>query len=380
MALTDVAGVLSRKFVVGFFIPTFFGCLALKLLVSDKALPDQLQGAVDGKQILILGGVALLLGLFLWGVHYSLIRLLEGYWLVAATLPNRTGPRGDPDSLWNRARLFRGVRWIITWPFRLASGLRLKFGNWKRGRWVRTRAELERIRWQKEESDARTRAGRELTERFPAEDLLVLPTELGNVIRAFETHPRMRYGLDGIMWWPRIETMLNDSERATIDETTTDFAFWLNSLAVVVLGGALLLAERLWHPPGGVIETVLVEATIVATLALGGTWMYRQAIGAAARWGLAVRAAFDVHRFEVYDRLGVRRPYTAEDDGESGRAVNRLFAFAIPLPPESRVGDGAKNARSAKRRKRIRAMVCSAAGMVIGFTIAGVTRGRRRTA
>jgi hypothetical protein len=373
LALTDVAGVLSRKFIVGFFIPTFFGCLALKLLVADQAVPRALREASSGAQILILGGVALLLGLFLWGVHYSLIRVLEGYWLIA--LPNGARPHGDPASRWSRSRILRLVRWTYRVPFRLLSRLRRGFGEWKRQRWVRARAQLTEIKKQKERSPERTQAVRQLTERFPPEDRLVLPTELGNVIRAFENHPRERYGLDGIPVWPLVVTMLSEGERSELEETTTDVAFWLNSLVVVVVAGSVLFAERLWHPPGDSIETALIELAIAAAVIGMVTWMYRQLIGAAIGWGKPVRAGFDVHRLELYDRVGVKRPHTREDDVAAGKAVNRMLAFAEPIPLRWRATPpGTPTDSDEKHRQSVPVAVWLIALAVVAGHLPGVRR------
>jgi hypothetical protein len=262
--------------------------------------------------------------------------VLEGYWLTAPTLPNRKRALGDPDGLATRNRVLHIVRLSCHAPLKFANKLRLAFGEWKKRRWLRTHEQLTELKSQPESSKERTEAACELTARFPPEDRHVLPTELGNVIRAFENHPRTRYGLDGIPIWPSIAAMLTESERADLDEKTTDVAFWLNGLVLVVVGGALLFAERVWHPPAGTLETVGIEVAIVASVAGLAAWMYRQLIGAAARWGEPVRAAFDMHRLELYDRLGVRRPYTREEDVEAGRAVNRLLAFGEPLPQKWR--------------------------------------------
>ncbi|HEU4656358.1 MAG TPA: hypothetical protein VFR97_02480 [Capillimicrobium sp.] len=349
MALTDVAGVLSRKFVVGFFIPVFFGCVALKLLVAADALPGGLRDASGGTQILILGGVALLVGLLLWGVHYPLIRVLEGYWLVAPNLPERDGPLPDPEGRWVRNRALAALRRAAGGPSRLVRRARLAVGEWKRERWVRTRQHLVAVRAQPERSAERTQAASDLTMRFPPEDRLVLPTELGNVVRAFENHPRERYGLDGIPIWPSVVTMLSESERAELDETTTDVGFWLNSLVVVVVGGALLFAERLWHPPGTTEATAAIEVAIVAAVTALAVWMYRQLIAAAIRWGEPVRAAFDVHRLELYDTYGMRRPRTPEEDVDAGRALNRMLAFGEPIPLEWRAEPEPSDGRPSPR-------------------------------
>ena len=327
MGVSDIAGVLSRKFIVGFFIPLFFGLLALKLLVDERAVPHALRDVDGGTQILILSGSSLVLGLLLWATHSSLIRFLEGYWLLAERLPDRT-----PAT--------RGEGWAIV-PARLAGMFRqassachrarLSLGKKRQARWVRTHEHLTQIKNHPARSTARTNAATELNRRYPPEGH-ILPSEFGNVIRSFEQHPYTRYGMDGIVAWPRISMMLSDSERAELEQATTDLAFWLNSLCVIAGGGSLLLVERLWHQPGGVVQTVLVEAAILFFVWAIATWMYRQAIAAARRWGEWVRAAFDMHRLEAYDRLGVRRPLSPEEDLASGEAIDRLLIFGEQLP------------------------------------------------
>lgn len=335
MALTDVAGILSRRFIVGFFIPSFFGIIALKLLVDHRALPSDLRTHGGGTQLLILGGIALLLALLLWGLHYPLIRVFEGYWLVAVIRPQRSAPwREDENHKHRVRRKLRRARGVTrTW----ISQRRLNYGTKRQDRWIRDRRRLVEIKNQPQPSKERTRAAADLTVRFPPEDRLVLPTELGNVIRAFEMHPRERYGLDGIAIWPCIEAILSEEERPQIDEVTTDVAFWLNGLFLVSVFGSLLFAERLWHRPGGPISTIGVEIGVVAGVAVICAFMYRQLINAAIRWGEPVRAAFDVHRLDLFDRLGVRRPSKRDEDVEIGRAITRMLAFGEPLPDSLRV-------------------------------------------
>jgi hypothetical protein len=335
MALTDVAGILSRRFIVGFFLPSFFGIVALKLLVDHRAVPSAVRAQSGGTQLLILGGVAMLLALLLWGLHYPMIRVFEGYWLVAVIRPQRSTPWPEDESHKHRIRTkLRSARGVThAW----VSQRRLNYGTKRQDRWIRDRHRLLEIKSQPAPSKERTRAATDLTTRFPPEDRLVLPTELGNVIRAFEMHPRERYGLDGIAIWPCIEAILSEEERPEIDEVTTDVAFWLNSLFIFGVFGSLLFAERLWHRPGGAISTIAVEIAVVASVSVICAFMYRQLINAAIRWGNPVRAAFDVHRLELFDRLGVRRPGTRDEDIEVGRAITRMLAFGEPLPASLRI-------------------------------------------
>jgi hypothetical protein len=313
--LADVAGIFSRKFIVGFFIPAFFATFALSLLVNRRALPRPYLRASGGAKVLIVGAVALLVGLLLSGLHYSVLRFLEGYWLIDE-------PQGSP---W--ARLARATRFV---QVKQRAGRRME------ARWTREYERLEAMTTDPEGSPERTRAALELHDRYPATARLVLPTRFGNVIRSFETHPRRRYGLDGIATWPRIALLLSDPERAELEDAATDLAFWVNSLVMVGVGGALLFAERLWHRPGEAAATVGVELAIVAVVVILCNWMYNHSVAAAIRWGEPIRAAFDVHRLDLYDKLGVRQPRSQGEENEIARAVNRLLLFAEPLPDRLR--------------------------------------------
>ena len=82
MGLGNVAGIFSRRFIIGFFLPAFFGWFALGLLVDPRVPPAVYRNASSGTKVLVIGGIALLTGLLLSGVHYSLLRFFEGYWLI----------------------------------------------------------------------------------------------------------------------------------------------------------------------------------------------------------------------------------------------------------------------------------------------------------
>jgi hypothetical protein len=325
MGLPDVAGIFSRKFIIGFFVPVFFVTLAWAHLVDEETVPV-LDDA--GTQVLIIGGFAVLIGLLLSGLHYSMIRFLEGYWLLAEEL--RAPPQRRSTVL---GRLIHRIRHRVG---RRLTRWRLGIGRRRRDHWIARRAQLCALDELPMRSPSRTNASRELHEHFPADEARVLPTRFGNVVRAFETHPRRRYGLDGIAAWPRVASLLTEAERAELDEATTDLAFWINLLVMVCAGGLLLFAERLWHRPGDALAIAAVELAVIIVTVVLAAWMLRRATAAAARWGLPVRAGFDVHRLELYEQLGLKRPASQHEEEIVARAVGRLVAFAEPIPDDVR--------------------------------------------
>jgi hypothetical protein len=84
MTLTDIAGVLSRYLVIGFLLPAFFALVALSTLATESALPNPYRDLRPGAQVAVLGGTALLVALVLSGIHYNVIRVLEGYPSISA--------------------------------------------------------------------------------------------------------------------------------------------------------------------------------------------------------------------------------------------------------------------------------------------------------
>ena len=115
----------------------------------------------------------------------------------------------------------------------------------------------------------------------------VLPTALGNRLKAAESHAEAHYGLDAVVAWPRLWPLLPEGLRVDVAEARAR----LNT-AVRLLGwGVLACLWTLWAwwalPLG------------VAVAAVG--WF--RALGAAETYGDVLRTAFDLHRFDLYTAL-----------------------------------------------------------------------------
>jgi hypothetical protein len=67
--------------------------------------------------------------------------------------------------------------------------------------------------------------------------------------------------------------------------------------------GTVLVADEIAHGPLGAAYGALYAIPFALAYVV-----YRFAINAAWRWGVEMRASTDLHRLEVYERLGLRRP------------------------------------------------------------------------
>lgn len=305
MGVSDVVGVFTRGFVVGFFLPAYFALVVLDLAVDPRALPAAYRELGEGTQLLVAGAVALLVALLLNGLHFQVLRLFEGYALQRL--------RDWPESLLGVTPFARWQRWAIA-------------------RQQDRYDALAATREQPERSRARSKAARELARQFPDRREDLLPARFGNVIRSFEWHPRSRYNLNGIVAYPRIATMLNDREAELAADTRADVALFVNAALLSVVIGALVAIDCVWH---GWWRTGYV-ALVVALPPLVYWAAYNGAVSAALRWGDAVRTSFDLHRLELYERLGLRLPTTDAEERQIAHTINRCLLFGEPLGDDFR--------------------------------------------
>lgn len=297
MSPSDVAGVFSRYFIVGFFLPAFFTLVALSQAVTSAFLPSSYEELGGGAQVAVLGGVGLLLGLLMLGLNWQIFRLFEGYPLAERRhLP-----------------VFKlAHRCLIAWRRRTFNRL------------IEARDDPSK------DEGARGRAAWRLDLEFPPTAGKLLPTRFGNAVLAFETHAMKRWGLDSIAAWPRIDMLLSEREAEQQANARGGAAFFVNGSLLVLIAAFVLIANQIADCP---LSDVLL---LLYLIPFGIAWlMARWAVGAATRWGSAVRAAIDLHRFELYKKVGVRSPVSFTDERENVAAhLNQALIYGEVIPDD----------------------------------------------
>jgi hypothetical protein len=294
MGLSDVAGVFSRYFIVGFFAPSFFVLVALSQTLTSNFLPTVYSEAGNGARIAIIGGAAVLVGLVLLGLNYPILRLFEGYPLRGRWY---TKPLNALLTGWQKRRLCL-ARGKTTDP--TAGDIDKKNATWR------------------------------LDRNFGQDDDRVLPTGFGNAIRAFERHSRIRWGLNAIAAWPLIEMMLSDKETQTHSDAKGDVAFFVNGALLAALGGLVLIVDAVANRASDFpAELVYAVPFVISALC------YRASVGAAIQWGEAVRASIDIHRRDLYDKVGLRMPVNFTEEREQlAPALNAALLRGETIPDE----------------------------------------------
>ena len=193
---------------------------------------------------------------------------------------------------------------------RLLAAPGIAYHRWRRSRLEnRQRREGDRV-----DRRAERQAAAQRLRGYPPADAL-LPTGLGNVLRAAELRAGERYGLDSLVTWPRLYPVLGEQVRALADDRRDQLDLSVRFCVVFAVATPVLLA--LLAPYGWWL------AVPAGTFALA--WLsYRAAIAAAAGYGEALETAFDLHRFDLLRALHLPLP---DDLATEPRANEQVSAF-----------------------------------------------------
>jgi hypothetical protein len=276
-----VTGLFSTRFTLALLLPVFAlaaGCGALAATMAGWQQTFAWWSALGGSRQVALGiaaAAAIVVLAILAGTQViALTRILEGYW---------------------------------RWPAGQTLGA---LGRRREGR-----------RWRKLNQAATAEGYQRFYATFPARYELVMPTRLGNVLRAAESYPgdENRWGIDGEYWWPRLYLVMPDGARAQVDDARSglDQMVVLTGVSTVFGGAALAFgfAGLTW--------------TVALSCAGGGFVLarasYLAAVSSAAVYGDLVRSCYDLYRGDLLGKLGWAMPPTLADERRLWNALGQQF-------------------------------------------------------
>lgn len=281
--LTSAAKSLGARFTFGGLLPfmTLSIYVAALVVVSRTGREDPVLNTLTlaAAELGVVGWTALVVGSLVIAIaaepfQIGFVRLLEGYW---ATVPGTRHLRGIATELQRR-----------------------------RKRALRHRARIEHFRGDRD----RAAVLEKRLAAFPGDDELLLPTRLGNILRAGETRAGERYGFNTLIAWPRLLGVTSPDIRAAVAELHGQLdggARLAAALAVAGFASVPVLVGRQWW--------ILFTAGTLA----GAAVSYYGAVNAASRLHAILETAFDLHRFDMRAALHLPLP----DDHEREMAQNR---------------------------------------------------------
>ena len=275
-ALIGAAQGAGRRLVLGGVLPNALLLATLAALIRSGApgrrpalsdVADQLRQA-GVAQSLVVAAAATVVALLLTPLQLPLVRLLEGYWPDTRAI-SRLKRR--------RCKAYAAQR----------DHLRALTAPRSSPPPAEERAVIDRAVWR-------------LRHLYPEESGRVMPTRLGNILRAAEDQAGGRYGLDTVTFWPRLYPLLPDRLAALVDDARNQLDIAARFCAIGVLGalstGILLVAHGGWWL---LLPVALGTLSVIA---------HRSALNAALLYGQALQTAFDLHRFDLRRALHLPLP------------------------------------------------------------------------
>lgn len=154
-------------------------------------------------------------------------------------------------------------------------------------------------------------AEHELTRQYPSSPGAILPTKLGNVMRASEDYPYKIWGIDSIHMWPRLIAVIPEGQTKLLLDAQTAFNFLLNIsfLSTIFSLECLLWLGSLWVYPMPFIPQFPIRALLFAvSSAIIARWVYWGSLSSARWWGELIRTAFDLYRIDLLRQMKVNLP------------------------------------------------------------------------
>jgi hypothetical protein len=160
---------------------------------------------------------------------------------------------------------------------------------------------------------------REAIDRYPRAPSAVMPTKLGNVIRAGETYGATQYGLDTILLWFHLQSVAGAAVTDSVNQSRAlmDFycgLFWLPPLFAAAAGFSA------WYGSSP-IQLVGLAAILICPLA------YMGVVNSAVQYGSSVRALVDIGRVDLAAKFGVSLPRDSDSERELWMAITNLVAW-----------------------------------------------------
>jgi hypothetical protein len=305
--VSSISSKLSTSLILGALLPTtVYVLLSLVLLIPlfpGGWSPIQIASALDTIWVILaISLVVMLLSGLLYNLNIPIIRLFEGY-------------------PWRDTRLGQKLVNMYYNKFEAAKarqqGLRVLMAPENK-----SDAQAVLQQWRNKQSSI-------ANNDYPDRRAMILPTRLGNIIASFEAYPRLQYGMDGVILWPRLFAKIDPAYADAIDGTKTAFDFMLNcSVLSTLLSVSMLFYGLFYGLPLHSWTSGLLWFVEIVVLCMLAALCYMGSINRARAWGNTFKSAFDLYRWDLLKQLGyASAPATMEEEREMWRNISRQMLY-----------------------------------------------------
>jgi hypothetical protein len=333
---------IGRSYIVSAFLPAAIFMLLGFFLFRGFVPQDVSDQLLNSKSFVNFEWLILTLLVF-WGAFYLYsanditVKIFEGY-LFPKRLVGYLIRRQEKN--WEQNNLPYFNRW--------------KNENTKMMKKIKSGKEVTENEMEKDVTNL-LRAHEELADfgfHSPLDKEHLMPTRLGNVLRASEMYAYERYAIEEITIWPRLVPVLPAELIGHIDEKNNQFMFLINSaflaycngllsLLFGVIGLPLIFFPNLIKPLALKVQGLFyigydfinpIGFLVVSALLFGfGYVLYLVAVNVAGEFGMYIRASFDLYRLNLLRQLNWPPPKTILEEQELWRNISRFIVAAERL-------------------------------------------------
>ena len=319
--LSELSGYFDRNWVLSIFFPSlafWSGCLFVAAFVRGLGQSLQLwqSQSLEIQFALLAAALAwiILFAFLLSNFQTAIIRFFEGYWLWPFSLLREY----RQDYYRRRFRYLKAsLKSHSTTVRPQARAALIARGN-----------EKERKSALKESHSFR-QMEREYLLFLPQREEHVMPTQLGNIIRAAELYPFDRYSIDAVVIWPRLHAVLPPEFVQSLIAAKTAMVFML-MMSVLSFAFSVVTCVPL------TLFTSRVDLFIICAMGIPLSWVcYQNALHGASSYGESIKTAFDLHRWKLLEALHLKLPTNDDNENEIWDDVTKLIYRSMPFETAS---------------------------------------------
>ena len=303
---------LGGNFMIAAFIPSL-AFVAACMVAFGPLLPEAFVRNVQtslsplDQNGLIILLIATMMGFTLTSLNTYVYKLFEGY-----IFPQYLKPLQRIELV--RARQIKRKRDLLNRKIQQTE-------RWKQN-WLQAsmpayqKNKMKRIddrigRW----TNLRDALAADYDQRYPPLESQIMPTRLGNILRAAESYPQDRYHVDAVALWPRMVWAIDKEYMSNVDAANDQCSFLLNSCLLSAIFTLLSWAVSLYLWLDLIKSSSSVAYLLTGVVTLIMAWFfYTASLLNVNKYGNLIRSSYDLFRFNLLEKLHLKLPVDIDDE------------------------------------------------------------------
>lgn len=166
-----------------------------------------------------------------------------------------------------------------------------------------------------------------LTREFPPPRFQqqIMPTRLGNIYKAAELYSLDRYGVDSIVFWPRLLEVLPQTFLERLQETKI-------AVDTLLLFSLLCIVFSLMAVPYVLFCKIGLILLMICALGIPLGWLlYQSALLPATVYSELIRVAYDLYRRDLIHKFGLQLPNALIEERKLWKELSNFILLGISL-------------------------------------------------